>query len=98
MAVVIRFAPTGMTNSIYDEIGKRLEDAGQGSPPGRLYHVCFGDTNNLRVSDIWDTRENFATFTQTLGPILADLGIEGEPEILEVYNTIEGVKAASTAG
>lgn len=98
MAVVLRFTPTGMTEALYGECIKRLEAAGAGSPPGRLYHVCFGDKNNLRVSDIWDTRENFETFSQTLRPIMEDLGIVGEPEFLEVHNTIEGAKAASTAG
>lgn len=98
MAVVLRFTPTGMTEATYNECLNRLEAAGAGSPPGRLYHVCFGDKNNLRVSDIWDTRENFETFSQTLRPIMEDLGIEGEPEFFEVHNTIEGVKASSTAG
>lgn len=94
----MRFTPTGFTEAKYAECVKRLEAAGAGSPPGRLYHVCFGDKNNLRVSDIWDTRENFETFSQTLRPILEDLGIEGDPEFFEVHNTIEGAKAASTAG
>jgi hypothetical protein len=99
MAVVLRFAPTGMTESNYSECLSRLEAAGAGSPPGRLYHVCFGDKSNLRVSDIWDTRENFEAFSHTLRPILEDLGIAGEPEFLEVHNTIEGVRsAATTAG
>jgi hypothetical protein len=99
MAVVLRFAPTGMTEATYAECVSRLEAAGAGSPPGRLYHVCFGDKNNLRVSDIWDTRENFEAFSKTLRPIMEDLGIVGEPEFLEVHNILQGVKtAASTAG
>ena len=98
MAVVLRFTATGLTEAKYAEVSKRLEEAGAGSPPGRLYHVCFGDKDNLRVSDIWDTRENFEKFSLTLRPILEDLGVEGEPEFFEVHNTIEGVKASSTAG
>jgi hypothetical protein len=96
MAIVMRFASTGFDTAKYEETVKRLEAAGQGSPAGRLYHVCFGDPNNLRVSDIWDSKESFDRFGETLRPILADLGIDpGEPEILEVYNIIEGEKAAS---
>lgn len=97
MAVVLRFTPDGFTEAKYAETLKRLEEAGAGSPPGRLYHVCFGDKENLRVSDIWDSRESFEQFSQKLRPILEDLGIEGEPEYFEVHNTIEGTKAASTA-
>lgn len=96
MAIVLRFAPEGMTTAKYDETIKRLEAAGQGSPAGRLYHVSFGDPNNLRVSDIWDSKESFDRFGKTLQPILQELGIgQGEPEILEVYNIVEGAKSAS---
>ena len=91
MAIVMRFAPQGMSAAKYDEIIKRLEAAGAGAPAGRLYHVCFGDKENLRVSDIWDSMENFEKFGQTLMPIMQDLGAEpGQPEIIEVHNIIEG--------
>jgi len=93
MAVVLRFAPIGMTQEKYRQTIAKLEEAGVGSPTGRLYHVCFGDENNLRVSDIWDSTESFEQFGQKLMPILQELGIEGEPEIFEVHNIIEGAKA-----
>jgi hypothetical protein len=91
MAVVLRFTPKGMTTDLYNQIIDRLEKAGAGSPAGRLYHVCYGDPNNLRVSDIWDSRESFERFSQTLMPILKELGVEsGEPEEITVRNIIEG--------
>ena len=91
MAFVFRFAPQGFTAAKYDEVIKRLEEAGAGTPAGRLYHVCFGDRENLNVSDIWDSMENFEKFGQTLIPIMQGLGVDpGEPEIVEVYNTIAG--------
>ena len=96
MAFVFRFTAPGLTAAKYDEIVKRLEQAGAGSPAGRLYHVCFGDKENLRVSDIWDSRESFEKFGETLRPIMHELGIDGgEPEIIEVYNIIEGAKAGT---
>lgn len=96
MAVVLRFAPQGMTAAKYDEVLKRLEQAGAGSPAGRLYHVCFGDKNDLRASDIWDSVESFERFGQTLKPILEELGIDsGDPERLEVHNIIEGSRAGT---
>jgi hypothetical protein len=98
MSIVIRFTSPGMTTEKYEETVRRLEDAGAGAPAGRLYHVCFGDPENLRISDIWDSKESFDKFGETLVPILTDLGIQlGGPETLEVYNIIEGAKAASTA-
>lgn len=93
MAVVLRFTPQGMTAAKYEETTKRLEQAGASAPAGRLYHVCFGDKENLRISDIWDSRESFDRFGQTLRPILEELGIDpGEPEVLEVHNIIEGAR------
>ena len=94
MAVVLRFTPQGLTTAKYEECITRLERAGAGAPAGRLYHVCFGDKDNLSVSDIWDSVESSERFGQTLKPILQDLGIDpGEPAILEVHNIIEGAKA-----
>src|SRR5207248_2941967 len=76
MAFVLRFAPNGMTAENYDEIIRRLDEAGAGSPKGRLYHVCFGDKSNLRVSDVWDSMESFQEFGTVLMPILASVGVE----------------------
>lgn len=99
MAFVMRVAPQGFTADKYDEVLTRLEAAGEGAPAGRLYHVCFGDKENLRVSDIWDTRENFDRFFAIVGTIMQDLGIaQAEPEFFEAHNIIEGAKASSTAG
>ena len=45
----------------------------------------------MRVSEIWDSREQFEAYGERLMPILADTGIEfsGEPEIFEVHNIIK---------
>ncbi|MCW5969694.1 MAG: hypothetical protein KIT57_14395 [Blastocatellales bacterium] len=91
MAFVIRFAPQGLNAAKYNEAIRRLEEAGAGMPEGRLYLVCFGDKENLRVSEIWDSVENFEKFGPTLMPILHEVGIDpGEPEIVEVYDIIKG--------
>lgn len=98
MAFVLRATTPGFTAAKYDELVRKLEAAGAGAPAGRLYHVCFGDPADLRVSDIWETREQFEKFGETLLPLMQDLGI-GQPnvEFFEVHNIIEGAKAASTA-
>ncbi len=91
MSYVVRFAPKSMSTSQYDEIIKRLEAAGAGAPKGRLFHVAFGDPNALRVSDIWDTKENFEAFGASLMPILQEMGVDpGEPDWIEVHNIIPG--------
>jgi hypothetical protein len=97
MAVVLRVTTPGLTAAKYDEIVKKLDAAGAGSPAGRLYHVSFGDTNDLRVSDIWESREAFEKFGETLKPIMQELGV-APPQIesFEVHNIIVGQKATAT--
>jgi hypothetical protein len=91
MSFVLRFTPAGFTAAKYNEAIKQLNAAGAGSPKGRSYHVCFGDPNNLHVSDIWDNMEDFQAFGQTLLPIMNALGIDpGQPVVLPVHNIIVG--------
>ena len=84
MSVLIRFAPASLTAAQYDEAIRKL---GNDAPDGRDYHVCFGEDGNLRVSEIWDSREQFAAFGERLMPILAEVGIDpGKPEFIEVHS------------
>jgi hypothetical protein len=91
MALAILFRPRGMTSELYDRTIERLEAAGAGAPRGRRYHVCYGDDDDLRVLDVWESRESFEEFGQTLMPILQELGVDpGEPDIRPAHNVIEG--------
>jgi hypothetical protein len=92
MSILARFTPTNLTMESYGEANRRLEEAGLWpDPDGLEYHVCFGPEGSLRVSEIWDSREQMDAFGERLMPILADVGIEfsGEPEILDVHNTVK---------
>ena len=88
-SILARFAPTSnVTTEQYDETIRRLEKSGDWLPKGLEYHVAFKSNGNFRVSEIWDSREQFDAFGQRLMPLLKDLGIElrGEPEMLEIHN------------
>lgn len=91
MSIVVRFNPTNVTSERYEESLRRIKEAGEWPPDGMDYHVLFGSEENLRVSEIWDSREQFQAFGERLMPILADIGIEfsGEPEIFEVHNIVK---------
>jgi len=89
MSVLIRFAPASLTAEQYDESVRRLQETGVFPPEGMEYHVCFGSHGNLRVSEIWDSREQLEAFGEQLMPILSEVGIEpGEPEVVEVHNIV----------
>lgn len=86
MAMLIRFSPSGMTSEQYNAVGQKLQAGGNWPPQGLLAHVCFGSSGNLRVSEVWESREQQAQFAEYLMPILQEENIDlsGEPEILEV--------------
>ena len=86
MAILIRFTPSGMTSDQYNSVGQRLQDAGAWPPQGLLAHVCFGTSGNLRVSEVWESREQQEQFAENLMPVLQEenVDITGDPEILEV--------------
>ena len=90
MSIVVRFQPAALTTEQYDESIRRLKEAGEFPPDGLEYHICFGPDGNMKVSEIWDSREQLESFGERLMPLLADVGIEfsGEPEIFEVHNII----------
>jgi hypothetical protein len=90
MSVLIRFAPTSQTTTEqYDETIRRLQDAGDFPPEGLDIHVCFVSDGNVRVSEVWDSREQIDAFGQRLMPLLAEMGIDpGEPETFEIHNII----------
>lgn len=92
MSIVVRLSPTGVTREKYDEVERRLESAGVWpNPDGLEFHVLFGSEDKLRVSEIWDSREQFQAFGEHLRPILADVGIgfSADPEIFDVHNIVK---------
>lgn len=95
MSIVLHFKPSGFPLATYQEVLKRLEAAGAGSPKGRSYHVCYGDANNVRVTDVWDNMEDFEAFGRTLVPIMKALGADpGQPQMEEVKNVLVGEVAS----
>ena len=89
MSILARFSPASLTAEQYDEGIRRLEAAGDFPPDGLDYHVCFGTDGNLKVSEIWDSNEQFEAFGERLRPVLEDMEIDpGEPEMMEIHNII----------
>ena len=90
-SILARFAPTSnVTTEQYDETIRRLEKSGDWLPEGLEYHVAFKSDGKVKVSEIWDSREQFEAFGERLMPVLKDVGIEpGKPEMLEIHNILK---------
>ncbi len=88
MSIVVRFATSNLTKQQYDTVRDALNKSGVWPAPGLLAHTCFGDEQNLRVSEIWESREQLEAFGEKLGPHLQAAGVQvsGEPEVFEVLN------------
>jgi hypothetical protein len=91
MALGMYFTPSSFTPARYDDTLKRLEEAGAGSPPGRLYHVAMEADGLIQVFDVWESETSFQAFGKTLLPIMKDLGADpGQPQASPVHNIIKG--------
>ena len=91
MSILVRFAPESGTVDQYDETFRLLEAEGALPPDGQELHVCFVVDGKIRVSEVWDSQEQFEAHGEQLMPILQQVGIDpGQPEIItEVHNVIK---------
>lgn len=91
-SILVRFtgAPS-VTPEQYDETSRRLEKTGDWPPKGLEYHVAFVSDGKFRVSEIWDSREQFDAFGKRLMPVLSDVGIvlSGDPDILPIHKIVK---------
>jgi hypothetical protein len=82
MSIVVRYNPPSLTTEQYDEADRLL-------PDGLEYHACFGSERNLRVSEVWDSREQFEAYGKQLSamPVMADIPFDsgGPPEFFKVH-------------
>jgi hypothetical protein len=59
MALGFYFTPSSFTAAEYDKAISQLEAAGAGAPAGGLYHVALESDGQVRVFDVWDSKESF---------------------------------------
>ncbi len=90
MAIVALLEVKGSTAAKYDEVIRRLTAIGLRVPDGQMYHICYGDRQNVQVINVFESQAKMDAFGAKLVPILQEMGIEAKPAVFEVYNIIEG--------
>lgn len=87
MSIVVRFPPSNVTRQQYDSVRSALTESGDWPPDGCQLHVLFGAENDIRVSEIWESRQKLDAFGEKLMPRLEEAGIRlsGEPEVFEAH-------------
>ena len=85
MSVVVRFPPSNMSSSNTTRSAATPEGAGDWPAKGCQLHVCFGPENDIRVSEVWESAEQFQAFGDKLRPRIEQTGVQmsGEPEVFD---------------
>jgi hypothetical protein len=93
---LVRHQPQGLTREQYDEVSRRMENAGDWPPDGMDVHVLFGEEGDMRVSEIWDSEEQFRPFADRLMAVLDEVGVSySEPEVFEARELQKRPQAAT---
>jgi len=86
MPVVMIMKWKGVTPEQYEKARKAVNWEGN-VPKGALFHVAAFDKEGLRVTDVWETADDFNTFVKNrLMTGIQSIGIKGEPQV-EIYPT-----------
>jgi hypothetical protein len=88
VAAVMDFDDTTLEQ--YDQVIQKMGFSPEGpGAKGALSHWVAKTDTGIRVTDVWETREEFDAFAAAkIGPLAASVGIPGPPKVTfyEVHN------------
>lgn len=96
MAIIITFDFPGATQAQYEQVTDKLT-GGRGlvgkrsdwPVPGCISHACGPSPTGWFVTDVWESKEAFQAFGETLRPLMQEVGMpEAEPTIYEAFNVV----------
>ena len=93
MAVVVDMTFADSTIADYDAVMTEagLDGATIADIPGAIAHFAFEQDGSLRVIDVWESAEQWQSFTaSTIGPAAARRGLVINPDVAisDVHNSI----------
>ena len=95
MPIVLVFESPSFTQERYEESvrkltgGKdRLESPADWPTEGLLAHIPGQGPNGFRVVDVWESEEAARRFGEVLMPVMAEIGVEGEPEVYPAHTFV----------
>jgi hypothetical protein len=97
MAVAVDLEFDGGTLEQYDEVAKLMDyEPGGAAPLGCLFHWGALTDRGLRVTDVWETKEQFDQYAQEkIGPYTQQVGIPGPPRT--TFYDVHNYQAASAS-
>lgn len=99
MSIVLHLHNDGMTPEQYEEL-REIVRWDTDPPDGLRLHVAGFDSRGIRVTDVWDSREQCDRFFETrLAEGIRDLGIPFNPVVnfVDAYAILEPRGAVATA-
>ena len=88
MPILIRYAPSSLTREQYDKVHEILQENGpDGAPPPLQLHVMFGEEPDLRVTEVWASKDAWQqAWDGGLKAALSTAGVElAEPDKYPVH-------------
>ena len=81
VAIIMSMRWKGVTPAQYDQI-RKLTNQDADPPAGCRYHAAGFDNDGIRVSDVWDSPEQFQHFVESrLMAATQQAGVGGQPEV-----------------
>jgi thiamine pyrophosphate-dependent acetolactate synthase large subunit-like protein len=94
MAVVLVVQGPGLTRKQYEDSITKISTSGRVESPadwpveGLLAHIAGEGPEGFRVVDVWESEDAVRRFGEMLGPVLADLGVDAQPEIYPAHTFV----------
>jgi len=92
MAIVMT-AEIPASADMYDALNKEMGMSEGNLPKGMIAHYAAPTDNGMLIFDIWESKEQFEVFGQTLVPILAGLGIGLTAFVVWLATGMRGVQS-----
>ena len=90
MRITMTMKWDGVTPAQYDSMRKTLK-MDEIAPQGLVFHVAGFKDNAIRITDIWESEEDFSNYAHNcIMPAAAENKLEGTPQIdiFPVYGTL----------
>ncbi len=89
MAIGLLFDGRGVTRDQYEQVLNDVSDNGTRKAPGLLSHHAGPTDGGFCVIETWESQEALQDFVeQYLGKALAAAGIQVQPRVFEIVNTM----------
>jgi len=89
---VARIIESGIAPAVYDKM-REVMGITTTPPPGGAFHVAaIGEDGNIRIVEVWDSREQAEAWGEKVAAARAEAGLDGDPpsiEYLEVHSIVQ---------